>query len=163
MSFSAIGETSSSLSMVRRGATSRKGSFRLPATGYRPECSRLALRVPPPHGCASIDTLPTGRVLRYYQAMWILRTTDRYTLGMTPIALRLPAEIVAELDQLVASGAYRTRTDLIRTALEALLHEHRERTIDEQIVAGYRRNPVTEEEMAMATAATRALIADEPW
>ena len=82
---------------------------------------------------------------------------------MTPIALRLPAEIVAELDQLVASGAYRTRTDLIRTALEALLHEHRERTIDEQIVAGYRRNPVTEEEMAMATAATRALIADEPW
>ena len=82
---------------------------------------------------------------------------------MTTVALRLPDELVEALDELVAGGRYSTRTEVIRSAVEALLAAHEQVAIDHAIVAGYRRLPQTDDEIAAATAATIALIEEEPW
>ncbi len=82
---------------------------------------------------------------------------------MTTIALRLPDNLGAGLDSLVRSGDYRTRTGVMKTALSALVDAHEGRKIDRSIVAGYTQMPQTDEEIAPATAMTRALIEDEPW
>lgn len=54
-------------------------------------------------------------------------------------------------------------TAAIRTAVQALLREDKETAIDRAIVAGYTRAPQSDEELALATAAPRALIEEEPW
>jgi hypothetical protein len=41
--------------------------------------------------------------------------------------------------------------------------EHRRQRIGAEIVAGYTRCPETDEELAQAEQATRALIEEEPW
>jgi len=46
---------------------------------------------------------------------------------------------------------------------EKLVDEQRRRRIGAEIVAGYERRPETDEELAQAERATRALIEEEPW
>lgn len=87
----------------------------------------------------------------------------RYAFRMTTVAVRLPDDMVETVDELVKSGRYATRTQVIRLALAALLDANERRAIDRRIIDGYTRNPQTDEESAIATAATRALIEDEPW
>ncbi len=82
---------------------------------------------------------------------------------MTAVAVRLPDEMVAAVDRLVAEGVFTTRADAFRAALSALLRSHEERLVDQQIVDGYRRLPQTDGEVSAAAAATRALIEEEPW
>ncbi|MBW3557798.1 MAG: ribbon-helix-helix domain-containing protein [Actinobacteria bacterium] len=82
---------------------------------------------------------------------------------MTAVAIRLPDEMVAAIDRLVADGVFTTRSEAFRTALVALLREHEEGVVDQQIADGYRRVPQTDAEVAAAAAATRALIEEEPW
>ena len=89
-----------------------------------------------------------------------MRYTDRMT---TTVAIRLPDELVDGVDRLVAADRYSTRTDVIRSAVEALLTAHREAELDRIIVEGYVRQPESDDELAAATAATRALIEEEPW
>lgn len=67
------------------------------------------------------------------------------------------------LDELVEEGRYRTRTDAVRAAIDALGAEERRRRIDEAIVAGYRRLPPTDDEDAQAAASSREMVAEEPW
>ena len=82
---------------------------------------------------------------------------------MTTVALRLPDDVIEALDALVGQGHYATRTAVIRTAVDALLAAHERLEIDRAIVAGYTRIPDTDEEIAMAEAALRAVIEEEPW
>ena len=82
---------------------------------------------------------------------------------MTAVAIRLPDELVKAVDDLVAQGSFSTRTDAIRTALVALLRADAEASIDRTIVEAYTHTPQSDEEIAIATAATRALIEEEPW
>lgn len=82
---------------------------------------------------------------------------------MTVVALRLADETVAAIDALVKTGAYATRTDAMRSAIEALLREQQRSETDARIIAGYTRIPQGDDEVAFANAATRALIDDEPW
>ena len=57
-------------------------------------------------------------------------------IGMpSQIALRLPDGKLAELDSLVACGAYRNRAEALRAGLDRVLQDERER----QIAEGYRR------------------------
>jgi Arc/MetJ-type ribon-helix-helix transcriptional regulator len=51
---------------------------------------------------------------------------------------------VSALDRLVASGAFRNRSDALRAGLAALLHEHRQREIDEAYARGYGEHPQEE-------------------
>ena len=82
---------------------------------------------------------------------------------MTTIAIRLPDDLVGAIDALVAAGRYPTRSDAVRASLKALLVAHEQAEIDRRIVAAYTQAPQTDEELAIATAATRALIEEEPW
>ncbi len=79
------------------------------------------------------------------------------------IVTRVPRELAAQLDELVADGVFASRSDAVRQGLEAVVDRERRRRIGEAIVEGYRRIPVTEEELAWADAATVAMIEAEPW
>jgi Arc/MetJ-type ribon-helix-helix transcriptional regulator len=82
---------------------------------------------------------------------------------MAQVVTRLDDKLVADLDSLVADGFVASRSEGVRVALEKLVDEQRRRRIGAEIVAGYERQPQTDEELAGLDAATRALIAEEPW
>lgn len=79
------------------------------------------------------------------------------------IAVRLPEELLSDLDALVASGIYESRAAAVRAGVEAITAlEHRRQT-DQAIVAGYERTPPTAAERDAAIASLRDAIAEEPW
>jgi Arc/MetJ-type ribon-helix-helix transcriptional regulator len=82
---------------------------------------------------------------------------------MTQVVTRLDDKLVADLDRLVAEGFIASRSEAVRMGLERLLEERRRRRIGDEIVAGYTRHPETNEELAQAEQATRALVEEEPW
>jgi Arc/MetJ-type ribon-helix-helix transcriptional regulator len=63
-----------------------------------------------------------------------------------PLAVRLPEETIDGLDRLVAEGWYVTRSACIKDALEQLLDVFERMRIDDAILAGYERVPLTDEE-----------------
>ncbi len=76
--------------------------------------------------------------------------------------VQLSDSLVAALDQR-AARLRRSRSDLIREALERYLAEDLEAEIDRQIVEAYRRIPQTAEDEAWARANAKAMIEEEPW
>lgn len=72
-------------------------------------------------------------------------------------------ELAEGVDELVAAGLASSRSDAVRSALERWIDSERRRRIGEAIVAGYKRIPQTEEELAWADDAAAAMIAEEPW
>ena len=79
------------------------------------------------------------------------------------IAVRLPLPLLADLDELVASGAYRSRAEAVRAGVEAVTRLEQRRQIDRAIVEGYTRQPPTEAEDRAALASLREAILEEPW
>jgi Arc/MetJ-type ribon-helix-helix transcriptional regulator len=82
---------------------------------------------------------------------------------MTQVVTRLDDQLVADLDSLVASGDFASRSEGVRVALEKLVDEQRRRRIGAEIVEGYKRRPQSDEEIARAERALRASINEEPW
>jgi Arc/MetJ-type ribon-helix-helix transcriptional regulator len=82
---------------------------------------------------------------------------------MAQVVTRLDDKLIADLDGLVADGFVASRSEGVRMGLEKLVEEHRRHRIGTEIVAGYTRLPETDEELAQAEQATRALIEEEPW
>ena len=83
-----------------------------------------------------------------------------------PIAVRLPEETLSGLDRLVAEGWYATRSEGIKDALEKLLEAAERQRIDQALVDGYTRMPVTDEELGLVDVHARmssALLDDEDW
>jgi Arc/MetJ-type ribon-helix-helix transcriptional regulator len=79
------------------------------------------------------------------------------------IAVRLPDDVLARLDGLVADGAYENRAAAVRAGIEALMERERRQATDRAVVAGYRRMPPTQAEEQAALASLREAIAEEPW
>ena len=79
------------------------------------------------------------------------------------IAVRLPEELLSQLDALVAGGVYESRAAAVRAGVEAVMALERRRRTDRAIIAGYRSAPPTDAEHAAATASLRDAIAEEPW
>lgn len=79
------------------------------------------------------------------------------------VAVRLPVDLLAAVDRMVAAGAYPSRAAAVRAGLEAIADAERRRAIDDAIVDGYTRIPPTPSEDAAALASLRDAIADEPW
>lgn len=79
------------------------------------------------------------------------------------IAVRLPEEQLAVLDDLVTRGVYDSRAAAVRAGVEAVLELDRRRQADEAIVNGYREKPPTDVERAAAIASLREAITEEPW
>lgn len=76
--------------------------------------------------------------------------------------VQLTDELVRRLDE-KALRLERTRSSLIREALEQYLHDEIEAEIDRQIVEAYTRTPQTEEELAWAEWQGAEMIRQEPW
>jgi len=70
---------------------------------------------------------------------------------------------VQQVDELVAGGLVANRSEAVRLGLERLVEQHRRGRIGAEIADAYRALPQTEAELAGVDAATRALIAEEPW
>jgi Arc/MetJ-type ribon-helix-helix transcriptional regulator len=79
------------------------------------------------------------------------------------IAVRLPEELLNELDALVASGAYESRAAAVRAGVQAITALEQRRKVDRAIVAGYGRTPPTATERDAALASLRDAIAEDPW
>jgi Arc/MetJ-type ribon-helix-helix transcriptional regulator len=79
------------------------------------------------------------------------------------IAVKLPDRLVAELDHLVTTGSFESRSDAVRHGIEALVRQGERERIDRAFVEGFRRRPDTAAELADATRLAVEAVNDEPW
>jgi metal-responsive CopG/Arc/MetJ family transcriptional regulator len=80
----------------------------------------------------------------------------------TQTLVQLNDELLRRLDERAAREG-RSRSALIRDAVEAHLHDEEKARIDREIIEGYERFPETEEEMEIADASAREGVEEEPW
>ena len=85
------------------------------------------------------------------------------TMTTQQVAVRLPAPLLARLDNLVESGAYESRAAVVRAGIEAIAAAEQRRRIDRSIVDGYSRLPPTEAEDHAALVSLSEAILEEPW
>jgi metal-responsive CopG/Arc/MetJ family transcriptional regulator len=76
--------------------------------------------------------------------------------------VELTHDVLRSLDERAAREG-RSRSALIREAIEAYLHDEKKARIDREIIEGYERIPPTDEEMAIAEANAREAVEEEPW
>lgn len=90
---------------------------------------------------------------------------NRYASRMATeqIAVRLPAPLLSDLDELVKSGAYESRAAAVRAGIETVMKLELQRRTDQAVVDGYTRQPPTDTEERAALASLREAILDEPW
>ena len=81
-------------------------------------------------------------------------------IARTQTLIQLTDQLVAALDQYAAQVG-RSRSELVRSAIERYLEEVLQDDIDRAVVEGYRRVP--QESDAFVEAAARDSIAAEPW
>lgn len=82
----------------------------------------------------------------------------------TQLAIRLPDETLADLDWLVVRCQFSSRTEAMRSAIEAAIKAERSRAIDEQYIEAYARMPQTDDELVDLKWQTNPdLLDDEDW
>jgi putative addiction module CopG family antidote len=91
------------------------------------------------------------------------RIAERYAHRMPQLVTRVEPELVTAIDELVATGRFESRSEVVRAAIERLVDRHRRDEIGRQIVEGYRRMPQTEEELEGVDEAAVAMVLEEPW
>ncbi len=79
------------------------------------------------------------------------------------LVTRVPDDIVAAVDRLVREGVFESRSDVVRAGLDSLIDRERRAEIGRAIVGGYERVPQSSDDLEWDDAATRAMIAEEPW
>lgn len=80
----------------------------------------------------------------------------------TQTLVQLTQTLLRRLDERAAREG-RSRSALIRDAIEDYLYDEEEARIDREIREGYERIPETDEEMRGAERAAREAIREEPW
>lgn len=83
-------------------------------------------------------------------------------MARTQTLVQLTDDFLRRLDERAAREG-RSRSALIRDAIEAYLYDEEKARIDREIVEGYERIPPTKEEMEIAEAGVREDIEEEPW
>jgi len=93
-----------------------------------------------------------------------VETTIGYHMRVsrTQTLVQLNDELIRRLDERAAREG-RSRSSLIREAIETYMVDEARDEISRQIIAGYERIPETDEEMAWAEASAREMIEEEPW
>jgi Arc/MetJ-type ribon-helix-helix transcriptional regulator len=79
------------------------------------------------------------------------------------IAVKLPDDLVDELDRLVQRGTFDSRSQAIRTGIEAMVARQHRQEIDQRLRDGAARLPETTEDIDEATALAISSIREEPW
>lgn len=82
---------------------------------------------------------------------------------MTQLVTRIPDDLAAQLDALVAEGVVESRSEAVRQALAEMLDRHRRRRLAEADIAAYTAMPQSEDELLGVDEATRRMIEEEPW
>jgi metal-responsive CopG/Arc/MetJ family transcriptional regulator len=80
----------------------------------------------------------------------------------TQTLVQLTEDLLRRLDERAAKEG-RSRSALIRDAIEAYLYDEERDRITREIIEGYERIPPTEEEMRIAEANAREAVEEEPW
>jgi metal-responsive CopG/Arc/MetJ family transcriptional regulator len=83
-------------------------------------------------------------------------------MARTQTLVQLTDDLLARLDER-AVREKRSRSTLIREAVEEYLADELKSEIDRRIVEGYRRQPQTSDEDAWAEASARDVVREEPW
>ncbi len=81
----------------------------------------------------------------------------------TQIAVKVPDELLGEVDRLVERGAFASRSQAIRSGLEAVVGSQRRRDLDQRYRDSFASLPETDDELADATRLAVDSIRDEPW
>lgn len=90
--------------------------------------------------------------------------TGGYTTGMSrQIAVKLPDNLVDEIDRLVEDGAFDSRSQAIRSGLEAVVAGQRRQAIARRYQDAMTRLPETSEEIGEAMDLAVNAINEEPW
>ena len=79
------------------------------------------------------------------------------------IAVKLPDQLVGELDRLVEQGAFDSRSQAVRTGLEVMVGSYRSQELVERYQDALARFPETDEEIAEATRLAIDAIRAEQW
>ena len=85
-----------------------------------------------------------------------------WPMARTQTLVQLSDELLRRLDERAAREG-RSRSALIRDAIEAYLADEAGDEISRRIIEGYERIPETEEEMAAAEREAREAVREEPW
>ncbi|HWO82626.1 MAG TPA: ribbon-helix-helix protein, CopG family [Solirubrobacterales bacterium] len=83
-------------------------------------------------------------------------------MARTQTLVQLTEGLLRRLDERAAREG-RSRSALIREAIEAYLYDEERERITREIVEGYERIPTTDEEMEIAEREAREAIREEPW
>jgi metal-responsive CopG/Arc/MetJ family transcriptional regulator len=83
-------------------------------------------------------------------------------VARTQTLVQLTDDLLRRLDERAARES-RSRSVLIREAIEAYLHDEERARITREIIEGYERMPPSDEEMAIAEANAREAVEEEPW
>lgn len=81
----------------------------------------------------------------------------------TQIAVKLPEELLAEIDGLVSAGLMASRSEAVRRGLSDLVARQRSEAIDEAFRRGFERHPHSDEEVEEARSRGIRSIEEEPW
>jgi len=84
------------------------------------------------------------------------------SIARTQTLVQLTDKLLRRLDERAAREG-RSRSALIRDAIEAYLYDEDKARIDREIIEGYERIPTTDEEMEIAEASAREGVEEEPW
>ena len=79
------------------------------------------------------------------------------------IAVKVPDDLLGEVDRLVEQGAFESRSQAIRSGLETMVAGRRRDEIGRAYREAMTRLPETDEEMADATRLAIESINEEPW
>lgn len=79
------------------------------------------------------------------------------------IAVKLPDELVGELDRLIDEGSFESRSQAVRSGLETMVAARRREELDRRFREAFTRVPETTEELAEARRLAVDAIHEEPW
>jgi metal-responsive CopG/Arc/MetJ family transcriptional regulator len=83
-------------------------------------------------------------------------------MASSKVAISLPEQLLRLVDVECRSRGV-SRSEFFRVAVEELFHRQEERKAVGSYVAGYERDPESEEEIREALAAAAAAVTEEPW
>ncbi len=79
------------------------------------------------------------------------------------IAVKLPEALASQLDELVRSGDFESRSQAVRAGLETILVEREREQLRTRYRDAFAQHPETPQELAEATRLAREAIEEEPW
>ncbi len=79
------------------------------------------------------------------------------------VAVKLPEELADELDRLVQSGAFDSRSQVLRAGLEAIIARREQERLRERYREAMAKHPETSHEIAEAGRLAVDAIEEEPW